>query len=274
MNCFNKAFAVGHSQKTGKLAEKQTGPIKAFKNREEENSESVNSSITSECRPNSLVNDSISFKNLYFSEGRILAEKNLMKPVHKIMKLKERIENLTDKLQTANGEIMRLKDKIEENHKKHASQLQNMQEKHEIKLTKTKKDIDFLLNDLNSKSAAMLAQTFIQKHRQEMESANIYYEELIKNLKFDYEKKFKMQAFEKKKALRMLKGKIEKLSEPRKTRSENNWPVVEILTIIQEFEDFDKENDSFEEMSTLESEKGREKKPSSMPKLRKQSNFF
>lgn len=274
MNCFNKAFAVGHSQKTGKLTEKHNGPIKAFKNKEDENSESVNSSITSECRPNSLVNDSISFKNLYFSEGRILAEKNLVKPVHKIMKLKEKIENLSEKLQIANGEILRLKEKIEENYKKHASQLQNMQEKHEIKLTKTKKDIDFLLNDLNSKSTAMLAQTFIQKHRQEMESVNSYYEELVNNLKFDYEKKNKMQVYEKKRILRVLRGKIENLGESRKTRSENNGTVAEILEILQEFEDFDKENDSFEEMSTLESEKGPEKKASSMPKLRKQSNFF
>lgn len=274
MNFFNKAFAVGHSQKTGKLGEKHTGPVKAIRNKEEDVSESVNSSITSECRPNSSINDSISFKNLFFSEGRVGADKNLVKPAQKIIKLKEKLGSLTEELQTANEEIARLKEKIEENQKKHASQLQNMQEKHEIKLTKTKKDIDFLLNDLNSKSTAILAQTFLQKHSQEMDSVHRYYENAISNLKLDYEKQKKLQTYEKNRVLRILKAKIEKFCLAKKSVIEKSGPVAEIFEILKNFEDFDKENDSFEEMSTLESEQGAEKKSASMSKLRKQSNFF
>lgn len=274
MNFFNKAFAVGHSQKTGKLGEKHSGPVKVCRTKEEDVSESVNSSITSECRPNASINDSISFKNLFFSEGRTGTDKNLVKPAQKIVKLKEKLESLTAELQTANEEIARLKEKLEETHKKHASQLQNMQEKHEIKLTKTKKDIDFLLNDLNSKSTAILAETFLQKHSQEMDSVHRYYENAMISLKLDYEKQSKLQSYEKKRVLRILKTKVEKLCLTKRGVIERTGPAAEIFEILKSFEDFDKENDSFEEMSTLESEQGAEKKSVSLSKLRKQSNFF
>jgi hypothetical protein len=267
MNAFTKSYAMGHSQKVMKSLDRIQGPVKVFQKSEEDSFESKNSSITSECRANHSINDSISFKNIFFSEGRPHGDKIFGKSSQrscKIGRLKEKVMTLTEDLARSSYEIRKLKEKLEETSKKHAIQLQGMQEKHEIKLKKTKKDIDFLLNDLNSKSTAIVAQTFMQKHSEEMEAVHKHYENLINILKSEHERKSKFQKNEKSRFLRVLKLKLEKLSR-------NKFPVSEIFDLMQDFEGSNKENDSFEEMSTVESECVEKK---SLQKLKKHSSLF
>lgn len=266
MNTFSMAYAMGHSQKSLKSIESSCGPVKLFRMTEEESFESKNSSITSECRANNSINDSISFKNIFFSEGRIHSEKHPISS-SKINKLKDKVKFLNEELTKSKAEVQRLKSKLEENYKIHASQLQNMQEKHEIKLKKSKKDIDFLLNDLNSKSTAIVAQTFMQKHSEDMESVHKHYENMIFAIKSEYERKLKFQKSEKTRFLRVMKLKISKVSNKRSS------PLSEISDLVLDYEGHNKENDSFEEMSTVESE-CIEKKSLSSHKLKKHSSLF
>lgn len=263
MNTFSMSYAMGHSQKALKSIDRASGPVKIFRMVEEESFESKNSSITSECKANNSINDSISFKNIFFSEGRIHSEKHTINS-SKINKLKDKVKFLKGALVESNAEISKLKLKLEENYKKHAGQLQNMQEKHEIKLTKNKKDIDFLLNDLNSKSTAIVAQTFMQKHSEDMKSLQSHYENLISSIKSEYDHKLKFLKSEKTRFLRVIKLKLDKLF-PSKPNPLHN--------LIQDYEGHNKENDSFEELSTVESE-CIEKKSLSSHKLKTHSSLF
>ena len=67
-----------------------------------------------------------------------------------------------------------------------------MQEHHEKKLQKSKSDLDFLLKDLNMKSAAILAEHFMKIHAEEIESLKEAYEKKIEELsaKHDSEMSF------------------------------------------------------------------------------------
>jgi glycerol-3-phosphate dehydrogenase len=59
--------------------------------------------------------------------------------------------------------------------------LQSIQEQHERKLQKTKKDLDYLLKEMNNRSNMIILEDFIKIHMAEMEKCRSNYEEIFKS---------------------------------------------------------------------------------------------
>ncbi|OMJ65900.1 hypothetical protein SteCoe_37448 [Stentor coeruleus] len=274
-----KPFVLGHSVKALPRSKKISAHKKILREITEDAGLSLNSSVTSECKPNNSINDSKVLKNIYFTEENKILEKSQSKSAQKIQKMNQEISLISQQLQNSNNEISRLNAKIEKINKRNATKIQDMQEKHEIKLKKNKKDIDFLLNDLNSKSTSILAQTFMQKHTQDLEAMQNYYEKMINDLKERHEYEMKIKETEGNWLLSSIRKKLEYIVKgSNKPKYEFSREIEKIKDIIQDIQDSEygnKENEleSYEEMSTLESEQGPEKKSLASIKMYKSSNL-
>lgn len=281
MNSSNKPkpFVLGHSVKALPRSKKIPVQKRILREITEDPGSSLNSSVTSECKPNNSINDSKVLKNIYFTEENKILEKSQSKSAQKIQKMNQEISLISQQLQNSNSEISRLNSKIEKINKRNATKIQDMQEKHEIKLKKNKKDIDFLLNDLNSKSTSILAQTFMQKHTQDLEAMQSYYEKMINDLKERHDYEMKIKETEGNWLLGSIRRKLEYIVKgSNKPKHEFSREIEKIKDIIQDIQDSEygnKENEleSYEEMSTLESEQGPEKKSLASIKMYKSSNL-
>ncbi|OMJ68082.1 hypothetical protein SteCoe_34572 [Stentor coeruleus] len=275
----SKPFVLGHSVKALPRSKKISVQKRILREIVEDSGSSLNSSVTSECKPNNSINSSKVLKNIYFTEENNILEKSQSKSAQKIQKMNQEISLISQQLQNSNNEISRLNSKIEKINKRNATKIQDVQEKHEIKLKKNKKDIDFLLNDMNSKSTSILAQTFMQKHTQDLEAIQSYYEKMINDLKERHEYEIKIKETEENWLLSSIKRKLEYIvresSKPKHAFSREIEKIKDIIQDIQDSEYGNKENEleSYEEMSTLESEQGPEKKSLVSIKMYKSSNL-
>lgn len=225
--------------------------------------QSLNSSITSECKLNGLINDSLIFQNSFFTE----------KPLHtnNCKDLKEKIVQLSQQLQDSYQQNLILKKKLEVLHKETTFKLQFMQEQHEKKLQKNKQNLDFLLKDLNSRSNAILADQLCQKHLESMENLREYYEGVLADLRGKHEQDLYLNDMKRQKFCESLREKLRncwKEGEKQKFGAKSEY-LQEIMEEIRVNEVIGKEllRESYEEMSTLESE--HEKTPVSCFSLQK-----
>ena len=138
------------------------------------------------------MSESLDYNYLHFSQGRKQNTSHSNHLLKKIHKLNEEIAILSQQLKFSNKEIEKLNKDIDTLQIENAIKLQSMQEHHEKKLQKSKSDLDFLLKDLNMKSAAILAEHFMKIHAEEIESLKEAYEKKIEELsaKHDSEMSF------------------------------------------------------------------------------------
>ena len=114
------------------------------------------------------------------------------------LQLKERedyIKTLETKLKSSESETSLLRRRVKQSEKEISElnklvatlrtesmiKIQNLQEQHERKLHKTKKDIDYLLKEMNNRSNLIILDDFIRIHLREMENCRQNYEEILKN---------------------------------------------------------------------------------------------
>jgi hypothetical protein len=262
MNLFEKSENFeSHSNSKSSLT-------KAGKTSEDSLSEisnSLNSSITSECQPNHKINESISFNNLYFSENR---NKENMNPIssNKLKRLNHQVSVLSQQVQNSNLEIKKLQNKMNLIQKENIIKLQFMQEQHEKKLRKNKQDLDFLLNDLNLKSTAIIAQEFLAKHNQEIEAQKNYYSGLLQEIKEKHESQISSKEKEKSAFCNFILKRLLNSIENKDIRSTGGMVLIRFDNFKQILDDIrhieagakDTEYESCDDMSTFESD--REKK--------------
>ena len=141
-----------------------------------------------------------------------------------------------------------------------------MQEQHEKKIQRSKQDIDFLLNDLNSRSTAMLAQKFYEKHSEKIEKLVNYYENIIENLKCKHNCKIYSTDIEKNDINIRIQQELTDYFKDIENKNIDDGIrsrcIKELFGEIKEKEIKSLENifESYEEMSTLESEQGQDMK--------------
>ncbi|OMJ87563.1 hypothetical protein SteCoe_10743 [Stentor coeruleus] len=126
----------------------------------------------------------------------------------KILILNEELSILSSQLHFANKEIERLSTHIEKQEKSHTIKIQFMQEQHEKRLQKSKADLDFLLKDLNMKSAALLAEEFLKKHSEEVQELKNFYEQKIEEMKNTHESELIFKELEQEKSVNGLKQRF------------------------------------------------------------------
>lgn len=126
----------------------------------------------------------------------------------KILILNEELSILSSQLHFANKEIERLNTHIENQEKSHTIKIQFMQEQHEKRLQKSKADLDFLLKDLNMKSATLLAEEFLKKHSEEVQGLKNYYENKIEDMKNIHESEIVFKEMEQEKSVNGLKHRF------------------------------------------------------------------
>ena len=83
-----------------------------------------------------------------------------------------------------------------------------MQEQHEKRLQKTRTDIDFLLKDMNMKTAAIIAQEFMKKHSEEIEGLKEFYEKQLEEIKSQYDSDLVFKDMEQEKEINSMKQKF------------------------------------------------------------------
>lgn len=89
--------------------------------------------------------------------------------------LKTRVQQLTKENQTLNSELHKL-------NQDHMIKLQNLHEQHERKLFKSKKDLDYLLKEMNSRSNIIIVQEMINLHKAELEKCKVEYLKIIEKI--------------------------------------------------------------------------------------------
>ena len=253
-------------------------PISQFHNEKEysldkENSfseikSSLSSSVTSEWKANLLINDSIQFQNSFCFESPNKSEFDQETYyVNTITLLQKEIYLLSNKLQTSTQQIEKLKKKIETVSKENAIKIQFMQEQHEKKTQKTKQNLDFLLNDLNSRSNAILAERLFLQHAAEIERVKKNYEAIIEDLKYKCEHQISSIEAKKQKFCFNIKRDMLELFGEAEKQSRGDFVQLKIESLrgfiekVKENEIYYNENEreSYGEMSTLESEHDQEK---------------
>ncbi|OMJ80489.1 hypothetical protein SteCoe_19238 [Stentor coeruleus] len=148
--------------------------------------------------PNKWINPSNSFVKLHnkYTEGfskdtlhktsshedfRIKEKEEYIKTLENKIKASESETNLLkNRLIEAEKEIYQLNKTISSIKTEHMIKLQTLHEQHERKLHKTKKDIDYLLKEMNNRSNLIILDDFIGIHLAEMERCRQNYEEIIK----------------------------------------------------------------------------------------------
>ena len=150
--------------------------------------------------PNKSTNRSSSFMRLHnkYKNSSNSKEKHVKTNSQEDMRLKERedyIKTLEKKLKSSESEASLLRHRVKHSEKEISElnklvtaartegmiKIQNLQEQHERKLLKTKKDIDYLLKEMNNKSNLIILDDFIRIHLREMENCRQNYEEILKN---------------------------------------------------------------------------------------------
>ena len=89
--------------------------------------------------------------------------------------LKARVQKLTSENLTLNSELHKL-------NQDHMIRLQNLQEQHERRLFKSKKDLDYLLKEMNSRSNIIIIQEMINLQKTELENCKMEYLKVIERL--------------------------------------------------------------------------------------------
>ena len=89
--------------------------------------------------------------------------------------------SLKTRLEDSEKKIFELTKIISNMRTEYMIKIQNLQEQHEKKLFKTKKDIDYLLKEMNNRSNLIILDDFIRIHLMEMERCRQNYEDIIKN---------------------------------------------------------------------------------------------
>ena len=185
-----------------KKAAKISTIIENFQN---EYTSPFNISAISDWKKGEKLNESVSYNNLHFSQAKKPAKPKMINLLKKVEKLNEEIVILSQHLKCSNKEIERLNGELSKIEKESAIKIQFMQEQHEKRLQKSKSDLDFLLKDMNSKSAAMIAQSFLQKHSEEIESIKQFYEKQLDLLHSQHESELILKDMEQEKYLNVLK---------------------------------------------------------------------
>jgi alanyl-tRNA synthetase len=143
--------------------------------------------------PNKTINQSSSFikvHNKYTGLTKTNSCSSLPNPDRE-----EYIKSLEKKLKASESETQLLKNKLKmtelENSeltkllnrikRDHMIKLQTVQEQHERKLQKTKRDLDYLLKEMNNRSNMIILEDFIKIHMAEMEKCRLNYEEIFKS---------------------------------------------------------------------------------------------
>jgi hypothetical protein len=157
-----------------------------------------NSTCSQEDVPNKCINPSSSFVKLHNKYTEALSNQTLHKTgSHEVLRVREKddyIKNLENRLKASESETNLLKSRLIEAERQiydlnkvisslrteHMIKLQTLQEQHERKLHKTKKDIDYLLKEMNNRSNLIILDDFIRIHLAEMEGCRQNYEEIIK----------------------------------------------------------------------------------------------
>jgi hypothetical protein len=86
---------------------------------------------------------------------------------------------LKKQLQTLENRNLLLTSTIQKINQEHMIKLQNLQEQHERKLQKTKKDLDFLLKEMNRRSNQIIFKRFLKIHQVEISRCRANYEDLL-----------------------------------------------------------------------------------------------
>ena len=183
-------------------------PLKAIKKLMGIKEQEKNIKITIEPRNSPCIHEEIPNKNTNSSSSLMRMHskyRNQPKPKKKLIKnssydelrVKEReeyIKTLEQKLKASESETLLLKNQLRTTEKEITDlnklitnlrtesmiKIQNIQEKHEKKLHKTKKDLDFLLKEMNNRSNLIILDDFIRIHLSEMEKYRQSYEEILK----------------------------------------------------------------------------------------------
>ena len=150
--------------------------------------------------PNKSINSSSSFIKLHNKYTNQVTKKgeHIKNSSHEEIRIQERedyIKSLEQKLKASESETILLKNRIRTSEKEISDlnkiilnlrtesmiKIQNIQEQHERKLHKTKKDLDYLLKEMNNRSNLIILDDFIRIHLSEMEKCRQKYEEILKN---------------------------------------------------------------------------------------------
>ena len=175
-------------------------------------------SITTEWKPNTYINQSVCFSSMHENYCRDLQEtthslledspkydqdieamksyinrretkyRKLQKIYNKdMLAQREELATLRDKLSKSEEEVQKLTSTVELMKKEHIQQLQNLQARHEQKLQKSKLDLESLINDISEKNSIFMTDLLKTAHAQEIEKLKDYYEEKIEELRVEHE---------------------------------------------------------------------------------------
>jgi hypothetical protein len=101
--------------------------------------------------------------------------------------LRDEINVLSSKLNSAEIENSRLTGLMEMMKKEHIQQLQNLQARHEVKLQKNRTDMENLISEIAGKKTGIFNEKIQKSHLQEIEKIRDFYEEKIEGLKVEHE---------------------------------------------------------------------------------------
>lgn len=177
---------------------------------------SPESSITIEWKPNTCINQSISFSSIHDTYcdtmesnaiddlGRLdksdieamsiyiqKKERKLATLQNKYQrdtgKVKAELKGAKDNLETMAKEMQVLTQTINKLQQEHAQQIQNLQARHEQKIQRGKQDFDLALADINEKTAALVTRQLHQEFSAELLRLRDAYEDQIEQLRVDHE---------------------------------------------------------------------------------------
>ena len=163
--------------------------------------------------PNKLANRSSSFMKMHTKytnlPKRTLAHKHNSLSDLRLKEKEDYIKTLETKLSASESEASLLKHKIKQSEEEISElnklvsnmrvesmiKIQNIQEQHERKMHRTKKDLDYLLKEMNNRSNLIILDDFIRIHMNEMEKCRQNYEEILKNFLKQLSKKGRNKEF-------------------------------------------------------------------------------
>ena len=174
------------------------------------------SSITMEWKPNTYINQSVCFSSMHDNYCKELQEtthsvvhespekdieamkcyihrrENKYRKLQKIYNkdinlLRDEITVLNGKVHQADLENSRLASLMEMMKKEHIQQIQNLQARHEIKLQKTRVDMEGLIQEMRENSSGKLSEKLQLSHLREIEKIRDFYEEKIENMRVEHE---------------------------------------------------------------------------------------
>lgn len=121
------------------------------------------------------------YSQTYQDEIQVKIDKDYIKILEKKLEASQAERKLLKfKLQKSEQENSHLRTELKKVKQGCMIKIQSIQESHEKKLQKTKKDLDYLLKEMNNQSSLIILEDFIRIHNVEMEKCREEYESVFK----------------------------------------------------------------------------------------------